>query len=238
MGTFEMDPNWLLGFMDEEVEPGLTNLARKVAASARKNAPRSKRDQYASVRAVVAATSRSIPEDIDVTDYVVAAMKAQRDVQVNRMSAIKSSVPVTGIRPPTTITGRELGRNRPFRVPPDAVLKIEGRLAGTKVRKGDEREGQESLYPLEHAEITKGSKKDPSRLVTGRHLKDSISVTVDSIDGGGLEATILADRPYAWYVEKAIGPGITGKRAEGRGFMERALMEHAEEILSGSIIKR
>ena len=63
-------------------------------------------------------------------------------------------------------------------------------------------------------------------------------MTVDSIDGGGLEATILADRPYAWYVEKAIGPGITGEREKGRGFMSNALAEHAGDIESGNILKR
>jgi len=231
--TLTLDQTWL-SELDEDIEAGLTNIARGVAASARKNAPVSKRDQYASVRAVVAATSRSIPEDIDVTDYVVAAMKAQRDVVVSGAHGdrvVKSSVPITGVRSPSTITGRELGRNRPFRVPLDAVLKIEGRLVGTKVRKGDEREGQESLYPLEHAEITAGTKKNASRLVTGRHLKDSITVNVENVGDMTYKATILADRPYAYYVEKGFGPG---KRTASY-FMERALVEHEGDIKSGNI---
>ena len=228
--TLTLDPNWVDGVM-EEAEEGLTEIARAVAASARRNAPRSKRDRYASVRAVVARTTRSIPEDIDVTDYVVKAMKAQRDVQVNRMSALRSSVPVTGIRPPGTITGRELGKDRPYGVAPNQVLNIEGRTMGKK--------GEEIAYPIEHAELTKGTKKNPSRLVTGRHLADSITVDVESTGRESLEATILADRPYAWFVEKAMGPGgDKGERSKGRGFMERALAAHAADIESGNILKR
>lgn len=228
--TFEVNEDWMDGLIDE-AEDGLTELARKVAASARKNAPRSKRNQYAAVRAVVAATSRSIPEDIDVTDYVVKAMKAQRDESTGAGRGTHvTAADFESVRPPMTITGRELGKNRPMRVGLDTVLPIEGRTMGKR--------GEEVQYPLENAEITKGTQKTPSRLVTGRHLKDSISVTVDSTDKYTLEATILADRPYAYYVEKAIGPGKTGEREKGRGFMERALTEHAGDIESGSIIKR
>ena len=230
--TFTIDPKFMDGLI-EDAEEGLTALARKVAVAARKNAPRSKRDQYASVRAVVAKTTRSIPEDIDVTDYVVAAMKAQRDVVASGAHGdriVKSSIPITGVRPPSTITGRELGSRRPMRVGLDTVLSLEGRTMGKR--------GEEVIYPLEHAEITKGTKKNVPRLVTGRHLQDSITVDVESTGPMALEATILADRPYAWFVEKAIGPGQKGKREQYRGFMERALAEVAGDIESGNVLKR
>ena len=101
------------------------------------------------------------------------------------------------------------------------------------------KEGREITYPLWSAELTRGTRKDPSRLVTGRHLKDAITVSVESTGRETLEATILADRPYAMFVEKGVGRGSDhGGRGKNKGFMIRALTEHAGDIESGNIFKR
>jgi len=76
----------------------------------------------------------------------------------------------------------------------------------------------------------------PTKLVTGKHLKDSITVDIVNYGQTKWTAVVLADRPYAYYVEKGLGPGKSKRTAAH--FMENALAEHAGDIESGKIFKR
>jgi len=98
------------------------------------------------------------------------------------------------------------------------------------------RRGKEIVYPVSDVSFSKKTGK----ATTGKHLAESIEVYTGG-SGDVVEATIVANRPYAFYVEKGLGKRATrsgpGRREMNRGFMERGLVEHAGDIEAGRIGK-
>ena len=221
-GTVTINTDAILGLLDGAVE-GLEDLANKIAVSARNNAPVGKR-------------TPSRPKDISLEFRMVERRPIGKSDYVREKIGGESFDFNEDV---AKFVMGEIGKRE------SGLYQVYGSIPSSN------RRAKAVQYPIMNARaITKPGKKismlDPltntmyherervtTKLVTGRHLKDSI--TVDVLNEGELTwvARIIADRPYAWYVEKGLGPG----QRKPTHFMERALAEHAGDIESGKILK-
>ena len=221
-GTVTIDTDAIYDLLGPAID-GLEDLANKVAASARNNAPVGKRtpNRAKDISLEFRLVERRPP---GMSDYVREKI---------------GDTPVDYEEDVARFVMGEIGKRD------SGLYQVYGSIPSSN------RRAKTVQYPLLNARaITKPGKmiskldpeldvqyhereRVPTKLVTGKHLKDSITVEIVNYGQTTWTAVILADRPYAWYVEKGLGPG---QRKQTR-FMELALAEHAGDIESGKIFK-
>ena len=225
----DIDENALYGMFDQ-VLIGLESLANEVAETARHKAPgygkksRAKDvsldfrkvknlpvGQHDYVRPQIQDSTgeyRSVDYQPDVERFVLGELKKRE----SGLYEVYGSIP-----------SKKRGKTVDYPVHyARAIMKATGRKIETREAIGDIVTHEREMVPV--------------KLVTGKHLWESINVEVHSTGEASWEAVISADRSYAWYVEKGLGPGQE-KRTPAY-FMEGALAAHAADIESGNILKR